>query len=73
MERLRIEPKEPWNSKTLKNYLMTHGVVFKDQWNEPYLIAKDYKLTLHKYLEYCKANNKDIKSFYNFMDSITQN
>jgi hypothetical protein len=52
----------------LHERLKSSGDVFKDKWNEPYDISKDYNLTMEKYLDYCKANGKDPKTFYEFID-----
>lgn len=65
---LRIRHIKMKDRPELIQYLNSHGQVFENDWNKPYSISKDYKLTIEKYLEYCKANNKDPKVFYKFMD-----
>ena len=44
------------------------GKAFKALWNKDYNISRDYNLTLETYLDYCKKNNKDPKTFYQFMN-----
>lgn len=56
------------NTKELNEYLESHGAVFKNQWNSPYKIERDFDLTYDKYIEFCKANKKDQKIFYKFID-----
>lgn len=41
--------------------------VFSNEWNSPYDIKRDRFLTLDKYLEYCKSNNLDAKTYYQFI------
>ena len=65
---LRINYIDLKNSPQLISYLESSGQVYKNNWNKPYSISKDYELTFDKYLEYCKANNKDIKTYYKFID-----
>lgn len=44
--------------------LIRNGLSFKNNWNRPYTIEKDYELTYEKYLEFCDKNNKDEKTFH---------
>ena len=52
---------------SIRDYLKSHGQVYANEWNQPYDINKDYKLTVQKYLDYCEANGKDPKSFYKIL------
>lgn len=52
----------------VNDYIVSHMGVFEDQWNQPYDIRKDKNLTLEKYLDYCKANNKDPETYYKYLD-----
>lgn len=66
--RIQIENRALKGMKELEDYRITNGLSFKRHWNEPYDITKDFELTMEKYLDYCKANNKDPDTFYKFMD-----
>lgn len=68
MERESIRYIKIHKTEEFKEYLRAHGITFKNQWNQPYEISKDYNLSLDKYIEYCKANGKDVETFYKFMD-----
>lgn len=68
MERLTIENLRIHKEPEFEDYLRTKGRTYKNNWNTPYEISKDFNLTFDKYTEYCEANNKDPKTFYKFMD-----
>lgn len=68
IERKHIEIYHLSKQIDISRHLKIHGDTFESKWNNPYEISKDYNLTFDKYVEYCKANNKDPKTFYKFMD-----
>lgn len=44
--------------------LIRNGIHFKNKWNNPYIIEKDFELTYDKYIEYCDKNGKRKSDFY---------
>lgn len=49
-------------------YIQTHMAVFENEWNSPYKIEKDHKLTLESYLSYCETMGYDPKTFIDILN-----
>lgn len=62
--RFQIENMRIKNDPQFSLLLKRNGMSFKNDWNNPYSIEKDYALTYDKYVEYCDKNGKNVKTFY---------
>jgi hypothetical protein len=55
---LGVIPENQWD-----DHVKIHMAVFKNEWNNPYKIERDYNLTLESYLSYCKTMGYDSKTY----------
>jgi|LakMenE01Jun11ns_1017448.scaffolds.fasta_scaffold9245467_2 hypothetical protein len=63
IELLGVVPKKDWDK-----FVNEHMAVYKNEWNKPYQIEKDYNLTLDEYLSYCKTMGYDPKTYVNLLN-----
>ena len=60
---LGVIPKNEWDSR-INSYMMS----FRNHWNDPYKIERDYNLTLESYLTYCKTMGYDPKTYIDIIN-----
>lgn len=60
----QIENAKIKDAPEFKILLIKKGASFKNAWNNPYDIKKDYELTYDKYIQFCEKNSKDEKTFH---------